>query len=346
MLITAYAGFSRGVALRSGILLGQGSEFGFAVLTVAITTGLLDLDTTQPITAAIILSMALSPLLIRHNRAIADRFAPDEATVGRNQLETRIEQAVQEMRDHVLLCGFGRTAQNLSQFLKREGIPFVALEIDTDIVTEAREAGEPVYFGNSGNPGLLRAAGIDGARVLVISFTDIKAAEHIAQTVRALRPDIPMIVRTLDDRHLERLLDCGADEVIPDTVESSMMLARHTLEALGQDPAQIENTLSEARAGHYARVRAYFHSIGDIDLRTPDHHHLHSVEVLSSYHAVGHAIAALKCLANVRIISLRRNGVSSEDPVLETPLEPGDVLVIEGHPDEIQAAEIEIMSGL
>ena len=125
-----------------------------------------------------------------------------------------------------------------------------------------------------------------------------------------------------------------------------MMLARHTLEALGQDPAEIESTLAEARAGHYARVRAYFHSLGDVDLRTPDRHHLHSVELLSSYHAVGSPIDALRCLAKVSVIALRRNGISSDGPLPDTVLEAGDVLVIEGHPDEIQAAEIEIMSGL
>jgi len=149
-----------------------------------------------------------------------------------------------------------------------------------------------------------------------------------------------------DDRHLERLLECGADEVIPDTVESSMMLARHTLTALGEDQKAIDEMLDEARAGHYARVRAYFHSIEDVDLDTPDHHHLHSVEILSTYFAAGNSIGTLKCLDRIQIIALRRNGVSSSDPLVETVLIAGDVLVIEGHPDDIQAAEIEIMAGL
>jgi CPA2 family monovalent cation:H+ antiporter-2 len=345
MLITRLAGYPAGIAVRAGILLGQGSEFGFALLAVTITSGLLSLELSQPIIAAIILSMAISPMLIRHNEAIASRFAPGYVA-SVNRTESRIEEACRNLQGHVLLCGFGRTAQNLSQFLKREGIPFVALEIDTEIVTEAREAGEPVFLGDSSNPEILRLAAIDSARVLVISFTEIKAAEHIAQAVRELRPDVPLIIRTRDDRHLERLLECGADEVIPDTVESSMMLARHTLAALGEDPHSIEEMLNEAREGHYARVRAFFHSLEDVDLQTADHHHLHSIEILSRYHAIGRSIESLRCLERIKVIGLRRNGVTSDNPLPEVEFKSGDVLIIEGHTDDIQAAEIEIMSGL
>jgi CPA2 family monovalent cation:H+ antiporter-2 len=204
-LITAVAGYGRGIAIRAGILLGQGSEFGFALLAVAITSGLLSLDLSQPIIAAIILSMAISPMLIRHNEAIALRFAPEYAG-SLDRVELDIASSYSDMQNHVLICGFGRTGQNLAQFLKREGIPFVALEIDTEIVREAREAGEPVFLGDSSNPEILRLAGIEAARVLVVSFTGYKAAEHIAKAVRELRPEVPLIIRTRDDLHLESLL--------------------------------------------------------------------------------------------------------------------------------------------
>lgn len=344
-VISALAGYSRDIAIRAGILLGQGSEFGFAVLAVAITGGLLGLEPSQPIIGAIILSMAISPMLIRHNAAIAQRFAPADAD-GPDPTEVALEAASRDLQGHVLLCGFGRTGQNLGQFLRHEGIPFIALEIEADIVNQAREAGEPVFLADSGNPRILRLAGIERARVLVISFTEIKPAEHISRQVRELRPDIPLIIRTRDDRHLESLLECGADEVIPDTVESSIMLAKHTLTALGESQAEIEELLEQARAGHYARVRAFFHSVRDVNLDVPDRHHLHSVEILATYHAVGRKIDSMERLQQVRIIAMRRNGISSDDPPGDVELKSGDVLVIEGHPDDIQAAEIQIMSGL
>jgi len=344
-LITHWSGYSRSVSIRAGILLGQGSEFGFALLAVAITGGLLGLEASQPIIGAIILSMAISPLLIRHNATFARWLAPADAAVP-DPMETALEETCRDLQGHVLLCGFGRTGQNLAQFLRREGFEFIALEIESDIVNEAREAGEPVFAVDSGNARVLRLAGIERARVVVISFAEVKAAEHICRLVREVRPEIPLIIRTRDDRYLEQLLDCGADEVIPDTVESSIMLARHTLTALGESAVDIEELLDQARAGHYARIRAFFHSVRDVDLDTPDRHHLHSIEILGTYHAVGRRIDSMEKLQQVGIISMRRNGISSEDPLGEVELKAGDVLVIEGHPDDIQAAEIQIMSGL
>ena len=153
--------------------------------------------------------------------------------------------------------------------------------------------------------------------------------------------------RLLDGAWLRQIaLDCGADEVIPDTIESSMMLARHTLVALGESIETISDMLDEAREGHYARIRAYFHSIDDIDLQTPDNHHLHSVEVLSSYHAIGTPIGELELPQQISVIGLHRNGVTSDSPLPEVELKAGDVLIIRGTPDDIQAAEIEVMSGL
>ena len=344
-LITHIAGYNRGVSIRAGILLGQGSEFGFLLLAVAITAGLLGLEPTQPIVAAIILSMTISPLLIHRNEAIACWLAPDYRA-ELTQRETAIESACADLSDHVVLCGFGRTGQNLTQFMRRSHIPVIALEVERSIVTEAREAGEPVFLGNASHLAILKAAGIERARVLVVSFTEVGPAEHIVRSVRELCPDLPVIVRTRDDRHLERLLACGADEVIPDTVESSMMLAQHTLSALGQDQITIDDMLERAREGHYARVRAFFHSFNDVHLDTPDEHHLRSVEILARYHAVGRKLASLKCLDRIKIIALRRNEVTSDKPSDDVELRVGDVLVIEGDPNAIQAAEIEIMSGL
>ena len=344
-VITSIAGYSREVAIRAGIVLGQGSEFGFALLAVAITSGLVGLAQSQPIIGAIILSMAISPLLIRHNGAIAGWLVPGSRD-GQPPSAALLGEAARDLQGHVLICGFGRTGQNLGQFLRREGIPFLALETEAEIVTMAREAGEPVFLADGGAQETLRLAGIERARVVVISFTDLKPSERISRRVRELRADIPLLIRTRDDRHLEHLLECGADEVIPDTVESSIMLARHTLTALGQDPAEIETLLEQARAGQYARVRAFFHASGDVDLRRPDSHHLRSIEILGTYFAIGRRIDDLERLRKVSVKTLRRNEINIEKPSPETEIRAGDILVVEGHPDEIHAAEIELMSGL
>ncbi|MFT5219448.1 MAG: CPA2 family monovalent cation:H+ antiporter-2 [Planctomycetota bacterium] len=343
-LITRLAGFDKTVAIRSGIILGQGSEFGFALLALALTTGLLEITLSQPIIAAIIFSMAISPMLIRHNGAIANRFCGDETTAEMNQ-ESQISEASKDLTGHVIICGFGRTGQNLAKFLKRVNIPFIAIELNIGIVTEAWEAGEPVYYGDSSRPDTLQHAGIDKARALVISFPNIDDSEHIARTARHLHADIPMIIRTRDDRQLERLLDSGADEVIPDTVESSMRLARHTLAIMGEKEASIADMLAEARADHYAQVRAFFHSADDIDLDRQDNQHLHSVEILDRFYVNGRAISSLNCLDCIEVVALRRNGVRGDNPLPEVELRTGDILIIRGNTDDIQSAEIEMISG-
>ena len=127
---------------------------------------------------------------------------------------------------------------------------------------------------------------------------------------------------------------------------TSMMLARHTLTALGESGPDMDHLLEQARAGHYARIRAFFHSVRDVNLGAADRHHLHSVEILGTYYAVGRSIDTMERLQQVRIITIRRNGVSSEDPPPELELKTGDVLVIEGRPADIRAAEIQLMSGL
>ena len=345
MLITYLAGFGKGVAIRVGVVLGQGSEFGFALLALALSTGLLDIGLSQPIIAAIIISMAISPVLIRHNEFFANLFASDYVS-QRRQADYDIEKACKGLENHVIICGFGRTGQNLAVFLKRLNIPFIALDLETDLITEAWDAGEPVYFGDSSHPDILKRAGIERANALVISFAEINASEQITRTARQLCKDIPLIVRTRDDRHLERLLECGADEVIPDTIESSIMLAQHTLSRLNLDQTTIDEMLSDAREGQYARVRAFFHNADDVDLNTPDHHHLHSIEILHNYHAEGQTIESLKCLPKINVIALKRNGLRSEGPLLDVELKAGDVLIIEGTPDDIRCVEIEVMSGL
>jgi CPA2 family monovalent cation:H+ antiporter-2 len=345
MLITRFAGYSKSVAIRSGLVLGQGSEFGFALLALALSTGLLNIGLSQPIIAAIIISMAISPIVIRYNESIAARFDPEYQS-QHLRAEYNIEEACKELQQHVILCGFGRTGQSLAKFLKRLNIPFVALELDEKIITEAWEAGEPIYYGDGSRDQTLEHAGIENASALVITFPEVDTSQIITQTARALCKDIPLIVRTRDDRHLEQLLESGATEVVPDTMESSMMLAQHTLGRLGQDQASIDEMLEEARNSQYARIRAFFHSDTEINFEDADKHHMRSIEILADYHSEGLALNALPCLEKVNIVGFRRNNVSSDKPVPEVVLQANDVIVVEGTRDSIQSVEIELMSGL
>ena len=104
--------------------------------------------------------------------------------------------------------------------------------------------------------------------------------------------------------------------------------------------------LGEVRNSQYARIRAFFHSGEDISVEQPDHHHKLSIEILSGYHAEGLTFESLDCLDKVNLLALRRNNVNSDEPLPEVVIQAGDVLVVEGSPDNIKSVEIELMSGL
>lgn len=342
-IITRIAGYSNGVSLRSGISLGQGSEFGFAILGVGISTGLLSLEVSQPIIAAIVFSMAISPMLIRHNGQIAKALMKDY-TAQRKQVESHIEKASEQVDNHVIICGFGRTGQNLAQFLKQSGIPFIALEVDPELINENWDAGEPVYFGDSSHPEVLKHAGIDHARAVIITFHDFTISQHITRTIKQVRQDIPILVRTLDDLHLEELLESGATEVVPDTVEASMMLAWHTLTYLGLDRDSVDDMLDQARSEHYSRIRAFFHSQEDYE--HPEHfHHLHSIEVLQGSPALGRQLDSFDFYQHAHVVAVVRNGIRADQPDADTQLQVNDVVIIEGSSTETRAAELEIFRG-
>ncbi len=342
-LISRLAGYATGVSIRAGLSLGQGSEFGFALLGVALSSGLLSTELNQPIVAAIVLSMALSPLLIRYNGRIARALSPDYVA-QKAQHDAHIERAAQQVSQHIIICGFGRTGQNLSQFLEQVNIPFLALELDPDLINENWDAGVPVYYGDSSHPEVLEHAGIHRARAIIITFHDFNVSRYITKTVRKLRPDIPLIVRTRDDLHLEELLEKGATEVIPDTVESSIMLAWHALTLIGLDKDSVDDMVNQARGDHYSRIRAFFHS--QEDYQHPEHfNHLHSIEVLDDSPSIGQPIDAFEFNHHTAVVALVRHGVRGENPPPDTRLEARDVLVLEGSTNETRAAELEIYRG-
>lgn len=340
-LITTIFGFEKGVAVRSGLVLGQGSEFGFALLALSLSLGLLTLDVSQPIIAAIIFSMALSPMVIRFNGRIAKRVVGDYVT-NRENFECHITKAAENLKQHVIICGFGRTGQSLSLFLKKLNLNFIALDVDANLIKEAWDAGEPVYYGNSSHRETLKHAGISQAEAIVVTFGEAKTSKKIIKMVRHLRPDIPLIVRTRDDIHLEELLDLGADEVIPDTVESSIMLASHTLGILGVDEDDTQLVIEEARASHYQRILSFFH--GNDDRVESSEHYLHSVTLMPNSFAINKSLDMFN-FKHCHVKALRRNNVSCELPDMSHALKEGDVILIEGSDDSIKAIEFKLLNG-
>ena len=249
-------------SLRTGVVVGQGGEFGFALLTLLLRRELLDAAVVQPLLAAIVLSMVLSPILIRHNRritrALLGETGPSHSEAMR---ETRATLAVAE-RDHVVICGFGRVGQNIARVLEQTGFEYIALDLDAYRIRVGRQAGDPVIYGDAGEIKVLENVGVAHASCVVITFANPEVALRILRAVRELRADVPILVRTQDDTKLEQLQSAGATEVVPETFEASLMLLSHLLLLLKLPVPRVIRTVNEIRSHRYSMLRQYFPAAG------------------------------------------------------------------------------------
>ncbi|MGH8274425.1 MAG: cation:proton antiporter [Gammaproteobacteria bacterium] len=335
-------------ALRTGLVLGQGGEFGLVLLALGLSHGYLKGDVAQIALNILVLSMLISPLLVRYNAQIARFLTPVPKDVEDKVDTAALQVQEREAAGHVLLIGFGRVGQNLARFLDEESFAYVALDLDLARVRDAHDGGDPVYYGDGRRPEVLEAAGLARARVLVITHFSVTPALEIIKAVREIRPDIPILVRARDDARLEELRAAGADEVIPETLEASLMIASHLLATLGVPMRRILRRVTAVRAHRYSLMRNIYRR-GSAEELDPSHAfrgELHAVTLAGKAHAIGRTLKTLNLDAlGAGVVSLRRGGIAGRDPESETELREGDTLVVYGTPEEIKAAEDRLLIG-
>jgi CPA2 family monovalent cation:H+ antiporter-2 len=335
-------------SLRTGVVVGQGGEFGFALLTLLLRRELLDPAVVQPLLAATVLSMVLSPLLIRHNRritrALLSESGPPESAAAR---ETQATLAVAG-RDHVIICGFGRVGQNIARVLEQTGFEYIALELDAYRIRVGRQAGDPVIYGDAGEVKVLENVGVAHASCVVVTFAGPEVALRILRAVRQLRQDVPILVRTQDDTKLEQLQAAGATEVVPETFEASLMLLSHLLLLLKLPVPRVIRTVNDIRSHRYSMLRQYFPAA---DAEPLDESHafreeLHSVILPPHAWAVGRSIADLAQRGSRAVVSaVRRDGIVGREPAADTLFKVGDVVVVCGTPEAVEHAETLLLMG-
>lgn len=346
-LVAKALGYRGKVSARSGLVLGNGGEFGFALITLALAYSLLSPEQTQPVLAAIVFSMLLSPVLIRYNEPLANAIAGGSMREQEKQSLKALQETTDELQQHVVFCGFGRIGQNLAGVLRSQGIAYVALDTNAKLVKEARDAGDRVFFADSTQPSVLHGAGIDHSRLLVITLDNTHAAERIIKEVREEFTDLPIVVRTRDDRDMERLFEAGATEVLPETLEASMMMARHLLEALDVPDGEITNIVEGFRDDHFHELRRYFHGeeMETVE-ESSDPHHLHTVTIEEGFYALERALGDIQFGDfEVSVLSLTRDGVRGDNPDADLVLQLGDALVLEGTSEAIEHAENVLQAG-
>jgi CPA2 family monovalent cation:H+ antiporter-2 len=338
--IVSIAGMDAMTAWRTAWVLAEGGEFGFALLAIALGVGIIDRQAGQVVLTAVLFSMIAAPFLIRYNHALARLCAPRPARAVEESTPQSLATNVGALRDHVIVCGFGRIGQGVARFLEEERIPYVALDLDTERVRAAHIAGERVFYGDAGERDILEAVGVGTARLVVVSHEDVSSAKKVLHHVRTLRPDLPVMVRTRDERPVEELRAVGATEVVPETLEAGLMIAVHALVLLDVPLARVVRRMQELREDRYHLLRELFRGdsapIEEAEEGSTDE--LRPVELLPESPAVGRALDELG-LEGVAITAMVRGGQRRLTPPGDTRLEAGDVVVLFGAAGELERAE-------
>jgi CPA2 family monovalent cation:H+ antiporter-2 len=244
-------------ALRTAAQLAQAGEFGLVLIARARQLNLISLSVFQITLSAMLISMFVAPFLI-------SRAAKLSVDLGRGDWAhnaTVIQDVAvhsMDLKQHVVICGFGRTGERIAEFLDLEGIPFIALDADPQRIARARAQGINIVFGNADRPEVLQAAGIGRARAVVVTYPDVHSAMRVIQTVHRSRPAIPVVVRTTDDKDVARLKAAGATEVIPDVHESGLLIAAETLVHAGIPMKRAILHVRAARSARYASLRDFY----------------------------------------------------------------------------------------
>jgi len=328
-----------GAALRTGFYLAQAGEFALVMLALAAESKVLGPPLTQAVLAAMVLSMLAAPLVIHFVEPVVRRLTANDWLARAAQI-TRIAATTMARQDHVIVCGYGRSGQNLARLLEAEDIPFIALDSDPERVREATGEGSSVVYGDAGRKEALYAAGLSKARAVVITFADTAVALKILHHVHEARPELSVVVRTLDDNELDRLLTAGAAEVVPEVLEGSLMLATHSLLLLGVPLNRVLARIRAIREERYSLFRGFFHGASDsADAAENLQPRLHSVLLPGRARAVGRSLADVELAGLVEVTGVRRKGARSQRPDSGWVFEEGDVVVLLGRPENLALAE-------
>lgn len=329
----------------SGFMLAQMGEFGFVLIALATQVELLPMNVASILLGVGVISMAITPYMVDNATKWSLKLTNDKG-VDTTELESLPDNS--ELSDHVIICGFGRVGQTVSRFLKQENISFVAIDIDPLRVTKARSAGENILFGSSRQTELLHAAHLSQARLVVIAFGEDKQSLDVIEKVRTLSKDVPILVRTRNDDQLDVLKAAGANEVVPEILEGSLMLVSQVLSLTGVPFSRILKRVQKERKSHYSHLHGFFQ--GEHTDMSPEAieriEFAHAVQLNDDSYAVGHSIAELKeGNTHMIVVALKRGDVETESPDDTTILQDQDTLIVRGKPRRVELTERFLQEG-
>lgn len=238
-------GDNKKTAVQTGLNLAQAGEFGLALLALGVMHDLIPNDQSSFIILVAVFSMSLSPFLIRYSNEINHYLWSLFSKKAQNE-EPEEEMALPS-DDHVIIGGFGRVGKTIARLLETNDIEYIAIDKDINTVTKEKEAGHNALYGDCSKIDILRNCHISSARMAILTFRSIEMAKDTIEHIRAAGIKVPIIVRCCEHGDFEELISLGADWVVPEMLEASLVISAQVLSLLDFSADHIEEQIEEER---------------------------------------------------------------------------------------------------
>jgi CPA2 family monovalent cation:H+ antiporter-2 len=346
-LVTSAAVLAMGVPLRIAVItalsLAQIGEFSFVLSQAGVKFGLLSPELYQIFLAASILTMGLTPLCLKYAGPIADYLTgilPHDWTRGRGVLSGSEKPLT--VSDHVIIVGYGVNGKNLARVLKKLQIQHVVIETNPFTVKQEKKKGQQITFGDASKPEILEHAQIDRARAMVVAISDAAASRRVAALARQLNPALHIIVRTRYILEVEPLFKLGVNEVIPEEFETSIEILSRVLRNYLVPQDDIERCIAGVRSDGYDMLRSisrrHSHAVGISGYLSGAEIGTFRVQINSQLEGKSLSEGTIRSKSGATVLVIKRGEdvIPNPDPIWE--LRPGDMVLLLGTPDQLNAA--------
>ena len=350
-LITTVAAVASRVPLQVGILTGvalaQIGEFSFIILQASAAVGLVTARAYQTLLTSSLLTMVFTPVLFGVARRLVGRRDWEQTKWPTWAKATELGLAAPAvLEDHVIICGFGVGGRNIARVLKANRIPYIVLDLNAQSVTEARDEGEPVLFGDCSSAHILELAGIHRARVIVFAISDPFAARLAVGVARRMNRELVILTRTKYVADMDALWDTGSTEVIAEEFEAALELVTRILRVYNAPRALVAaeiKSIRDLRFGIFREDRATVPRIrlsSDVDVYTETW----DVPQGSPWNGTTVADSRLRSDTGALILGIIRENRTLNNPGPDEQIVSGDRLVLSGTKEQLRKA-IQTLAG-
>jgi CPA2 family monovalent cation:H+ antiporter-2 len=336
--------FPARAAWLAGVGLAQFSEFGFVLAQLGRSSGVVDQQGLAPLLNAGILSMFLTPLMVRaapHLSAGEKLLAPLVKLIGARDISEIDEPGHKDVSGHVVIVGFGLSGRLLAKALEACSVKYVALELNADTVRAARADGATIYYGDATSQEALEHAHLAQARALVLVMNDPSAVQRVLSTAARVAPKVPVLMRAKYLKERDELLALGAQDVVSEEVEGGLEMLSRTLRWLEVPRNVIEKRLRDARDVTRSTERKLTvprRTLGELQALADLKLERISIEPGSAAAGKSAVQLDLRKQTGALMIAVQRGGALLEQPDPHVPWEPGDIVFLAGTGDALRKA--------